>query len=158
MLMGEFPELIPAVKALASILGSDLKTVVLFGSRSRGQESRQSDYDLLIVAENLPLEPIARLGRIRTALAEMTLPINTVAKTPDELDHQLTPLLLDICVDGRCLFGEEFFEPRRAQALSALKASGLKRKWRGRTSSWSFDRPMNREWELDWEGFHELAR
>ena len=158
MVMLEFTELRPVVDTLKSHLGQDLRSVILFGSRARQQASGTSDYDVLIVADNLPQEPIARLRKIRLALAEVLIPVNTVTKTPEEMDRQLTPLLLDVCVDGQCLYGEDFFEPRRAKALAALKASGLKRKRRGKTSSWAFDKPADREWSLDWEGFRELAR
>jgi len=36
------------------LLGNNLKAIVLFGSRASGMAGKYSDYDFLIIAENLP--------------------------------------------------------------------------------------------------------
>ena len=38
------------------LFGNNLKSIVLFGSRARGMARKYSDYDLLVIAENLPLD------------------------------------------------------------------------------------------------------
>ncbi|MEM2732979.1 MAG: nucleotidyltransferase domain-containing protein, partial [Nitrososphaerota archaeon] len=50
------------ITALRRKLGEDLVSVVLFGSFARGDASRESDIDLLIVGDNLPQ---SRFDRIR---------------------------------------------------------------------------------------------
>ena len=81
---------------------------------------------------------------------------NTIAKTPSEVACNLTPLLLDVCVDGICLFGQDYFDPYRRKALQALQQSGLKRKREGRTWYWQFEQFPTRVWELTWDGYREL--
>ena len=145
------------VRELRNEFKKDLKTVVLFGSRARGEAVAQSDYDIFAVIENLPQEPIARLRRVRTTLLNCPVRVNVIAKTQEEMDKNLTPLLLEICVDGVCLAGDAFFESYRQKALAGLKEAGLRKKRTGKDWCWEFDSIPKREWELQWEGFRELA-
>jgi predicted nucleotidyltransferase len=91
------------VNALKALFGGHLKTVVLFGSRARGDASSQSDHDFLVVIEGLPSDPVLRARTVRRALLEEPFHANLISKTPHEIDLNLTPLLLDVCVDGICL-------------------------------------------------------
>jgi predicted nucleotidyltransferase len=92
------------LQALAGRFGSLLKTVVLFGSRARGEASPDSDHDIFVVAEDLPANPMARSRQLRGALiaclADLPGAINLHGKTPQEFEADLTPLSLEICVDG----------------------------------------------------------
>ncbi|HLB70164.1 MAG TPA: nucleotidyltransferase domain-containing protein, partial [Candidatus Methanoperedens sp.] len=38
------------------IIGKNLKAVILFGSRASGTAKKYSDYDILIIADDLPLD------------------------------------------------------------------------------------------------------
>jgi predicted nucleotidyltransferase len=145
------------VETLKSLFGDCLKTVVLFGSRARGDACSQSDHDFFVVIEGLPSDPVLRAGTVRRALMEAPFHANLLAKTPREIDLNLTPLLLDVCVDGICLYGEKYFETYRKKALKALRESGLERKQVGRELVWRFRRMPETEWELTWEGFRELS-
>jgi hypothetical protein len=78
-----------------------------------------------------------------------------VARTPDEMLANLSPLLVDVCADGQCLLGAEYFEPLRAKALAALAQSGLQRRRVGGTLMWVFPTPRLHDWRLDWDGFHD---
>lgn len=147
----------PLVESLMKTFGSRLKTVVLFGSRAREQSKEDSDHDIFLVIENLPNRPLERQKQIRTAIWDVPLRINTIAKTPEDVEKNLTPLILEVCVDGICLFGIDYFDPYRKKALDALKHSGLKRKWIAREGYWYFERIPSKEWELTWEGFRELS-
>lgn len=44
------------LQALTAAFGSRLKTIVLFGSRARGEAVPDSDHDIFVVAEDLPSE------------------------------------------------------------------------------------------------------
>jgi predicted nucleotidyltransferase len=145
------------VNQLGKAFGDRLKTVVLFGSRARGKSKKDRDHDIFLVIENLPKDPLRRQKEVRAAIRDIPLRINTIAKTPKEVDSNLTPLLLEICVDGVCLYGKDYFEPYRKKALRALKQAGLKRKRVGREWYWQFEKIPKREWELTWEGFREIA-
>jgi len=144
------------VNNLLNAFENRLKTVVLFGSQARGGARPESDYDVFLVIENLPDKPLERLRKIRKAIWDIPLRVNTIAKTPEELNANLTPLILKVCVDGDCLYGMDYFEPYREKAIKAINQSGLKRKRVCREWYWEFDKIPQKEWELTWEGFHEL--
>ena len=146
----------PLIDQLTAVFKDRLKAVVLFGSRSRGKVRDDRDHDIFMIIEDLPENPIMRQKKVRTAIWDLGLRINTIAKTPEEVESNLTPLLLEISIDGICLYGNEYFEPYRIKALRALEQSGLKRKRIGREWYWNFDRVPRREWEMTWEGFREL--
>ncbi len=145
------------ITQLRAAFGVRLKTVVLFGSRARKQSNNNSDHDIFIVIDDLPKRPFERLKQIRAAIWDVPLRINTIAKTPEEVKKNLTTLLLDVCVDGICLYGKDYFEPYRERALAGLKDSGLKRHWIGKEGYWKFEKFPTKDWELTWEGFRELS-
>ena len=146
----------PLIESLLDVFGNRLKSIVLFGSRARKQTKKDSDHDIFLAIENLPDKPLERQRQIRTAISDVPLRINTIAKTTEEIEKNFTPLILEICVDGICLYGKDYFEPYREKALNALKQSGLTRKRIGQEWYWHFDRIPKKEWELTWEGFREL--
>jgi len=151
----------PIVQALEDRFGEQLKTVVLFGSQVRGEAKPHSDHDLFVVIEELPQDPVARSRMVRTALLPVLEllpgPIGFVAKTPSEVQDALTPLLLDVCTEGVCLYGTSYFEPRRQKALKALQQSNLHRRKIGGSLMWLFPKVPTSAWELSWEGYHEIS-
>jgi hypothetical protein len=147
------------IEQLVSVFDTRLKCALLFGSRARGDYGSHSDHDIFLVIESLPGEPLDR----RRVLASATLPVLTripegiriIAKTPAEVDANLTPMLLDICIDGKCLWGESFWNPYRERALAALHSSGMQRHKIDGGFFWAFPTAITANWELDWSGFHE---
>jgi predicted nucleotidyltransferase len=59
------------VHALERRFGSDLVSVVLFGSRARGEAGPESDIDVLIVARGLPRQRWDRYGGLRDLAREV---------------------------------------------------------------------------------------
>ncbi|MCK4263700.1 MAG: nucleotidyltransferase domain-containing protein [Candidatus Aminicenantes bacterium] len=147
----------PLIGHLLDAFGSRLKAVVLFGSRARKQSKEDSDHDIFLAIENLPDNQLERQKEIRKAIWDVPIRINTISKTPEEIERNLTPLMLEVCVDGICLYGNDYFEPYMEKALDALRNSGLTRKRVGREWYWHFDKIPRKEWELTWRGFHELS-
>ncbi|MEK6630818.1 MAG: nucleotidyltransferase domain-containing protein [Acidobacteriota bacterium] len=149
----------PVVDHLRAQLGTRLLAIVLFGSRARGDARPDSDIDLLVVADGLARDPISRLTELRRPLAGLvsTLPgsLGLVARTPSEVESNLSPLLIDVCAEGICLFGDEYFEPLRTLALRALDQSGLQRQSVAGTLMWVFPHARTPNWRLDWDGFHD---
>jgi len=148
------------IKALEDTFADRLQTVVLFGSQARGEAKPESDHDLCVVIAGLPAEPVARQRTVRTVLLpildRLPGPISFVAKTPQEVAANLTPLMLDVCVDGICLYGASYFEPYRQKAIAALRQSNLRRERLGGTLMWVFPQlPAVTNWELSWEGYFE---
>lgn len=147
------------IQALTDKYGSRLKTVVLFGSQARGEARPDSDHDIFVVIEDLPVDPVKRQREVRSVLLSILdkLPgsISFVSKTPEEVNHSLTGVLLDICVDGICLYGDSFFETYRQKALTALRQAGWQRRRLAGTWMWVFPRLCAGNWELSWEGYRE---
>lgn len=148
----------PLLNRLLETFGENLKAAVLFGSRARGRVKNSADHDIFLVVEGLPADPLLRVRTIRKAIWDLDLNVNTIAKTPKEFSANLTPLFLEIAMDGICLYGENYFEPYRVKAKCAAAQGGLKRVWVGKEWHWEFDRVLDREWELSWDGFRELQR
>jgi predicted nucleotidyltransferase len=147
------------LQALSKAFGASLKTVVLFGSRARQDATPDSDHDIFIIVAGLPANPLGRHRQVREALRECLadLPgtLNLRSKTPSEFEADLAPLYLDICVDGICLFGREYFEPFRQKALTALASSRMQRKRVGRSLYWMLPEEAAHQWELTWDGYRE---
>jgi len=145
--------------ALRLAFGEDLRCVVLFGSRARGEAHAQSDHDLLVVANGLPKDPVKRQRALTAPLVsvldQVPGPVAFVGKTAEEFEADISPLVLDACVDGVCLWGETYFGPWRRKALLSLRDSGLVRERLGRTRMWLFPGKAPRDWELTWEGYRE---
>jgi predicted nucleotidyltransferase len=149
----------PLVGALADRFGDRLKMIVLFGSRSRNEARPDSDHDIFAVIDGLPKDPLARQRDVTMALLPelVNLPerLSVIAKTSQELMSNLTPLVVDVCVDGVCLHGQNYFDTLRAMALQALRDSGLRRRRVAGDWMWSFPRIPKTNWELTWEGYRE---
>ena len=149
------------LRVLKEAFGDRLKTVVLFGSQARDEGRPGSDHDLYLVIEDLAEKPLARLREVRMPLLPILhrLPgaIGFIAKTPEEFEENLTPLLLDVCADGICLYGEDYFEPFRRRALAAIEEAGLQRTRSGNSWKWTFPKISDRNWELTWDGYREFS-
>jgi len=142
---------------LKKAYGSGLKSVVLFGSHARGEARLESDRDILLIIEGVERNPLKRMRSIRSLVLDMPLPFNFVTKTPAELAENLTPLLLDICVDGKVIHDDGFFETHRKKGREALKQAKMRRRRVGRELSWQFERLPGKEWELTWDGYREFT-
>jgi predicted nucleotidyltransferase len=146
------------VDRLSRAFGPRLKAVVLFGSHARRQAREDSDHDLFLVIEALPKPPMERVREIRTVIWDAPLRVNTIAKTPEEVEENLTPMLLEIGMDGVCLFGDAYFKNFRDKVTSAVRQAKLRRSRVGKEWYWQFEEIPAREWEISWEGFRELDR
>ena len=117
--------IVTAGDAWSTLLGSRLRSLVLFGSLARGQGTARSDVDLLVIADDLPRSLVERrrplLAAWSEARARHALPAvewNLVTKTPEEARHH-SPLYLDIVEDGILLVDRgRFFET----VLDAMRA------------------------------------
>jgi predicted nucleotidyltransferase len=103
------------------------KAIILFGSRARGDADRFSDYDLLVVADDLPADYWQRLD----VLWEDKPPlVDALGFTEEELSAFLhRGLILDALLEGRPLVGDIQTWRRRAQRY--LQEHGLVKKWFG---------------------------
>ena len=99
------PNLCTLVEHLRQHLGKRLDAVVLFGSQARGEATEESDWDLLIIVEDLPRSPLARQRLwLSVAPREWVVWAAPLLRTPEEWYGRVTPLSLDIALDGNILY------------------------------------------------------
>lgn len=94
------------IRRLPSDIGK-IHSVVLFGSRARGDNAPYSDVDVLVVAESLPEREFARrrlaVEAAKPIFLEKYVGISAVLMTRDEvLDglESFNPLILEMAKDG----------------------------------------------------------
>jgi hypothetical protein len=124
------------------------------GSQARGDARPGSDHDLLMIVDDLPRAPVMRARVLGAPLLPIldSLPghLGLVGKTPEEVEADLTPLLLDVSADGIPLDGSAYFEPFRQRAQAGLRRSGLERRRIGDRLMWVFPDLRSGTWELRW--------
>lgn len=142
------------VQALRQGLSGDLMAVVLFGSRARGEADPESDWDLLVVARNLPEKPLQRHFRVKTLLPDAWRGrVAVLAKTPAEFEARLPALYLDIALDGVVLYDTGGYIAQRLAYLRDLLARrGLQRTQAGPELTWRWRQPPELTWALEWDG------
>ncbi len=141
------------VAALKQGLGDSLVSVVLFGSRARGEADEASDWDLLVIARYLPDKVMDR-----HLLLKQMLPVTwrggiaTLAKTPQEFEARLPGLYLDIALDGLVLYDTgEYITERLARLRRLVQKQGLHRESTERDLIWRWQRFPGFNWSLEWE-------
>jgi len=106
-----------------------LVALVLFGSKARDDGGEHSDWDLLLVANNLPPDLFER----RIFLKRLLSPghrgrVSILARTPQEFENHVSSLCLDIATDGRILYERQGYAANRLGALrSAMRKAGFVR-------------------------------
>ncbi len=146
------------IQEYKNYLGDKLIAVVLFGSRARGDYKEKSDFDILIIASNLPERYLERMGYIREPLINLDENVSIIAKTPEEFDSFFPSLYLDIALDGKLLLDKDgFMESRLEKIKEIIKASALKRVENEGEFIWKWNSPKKPGWELDWGGLVEVT-
>lgn len=109
------------LSALQQGLGDSPVAVVLFGSRARGEADANSDWDLLVIAHDLPEKPFQRHLHLKQMLpADWRGQVAVLAKTPAEFESYLTSLFLDIALDGIILHDTQGYMTGRLAHLRRL--------------------------------------
>ena len=140
------------VTALQEGLGERLVAVVLYGSRARGQAREVSDWDLFIVATDLPAQLWDRHILLKRFLpAAYRGAVSLLAKTPQEFEEKISSLYLDIAQDGQILFDPQGYAHRRLADLQHLMAEkGLYRKQSSGGEVWRWRQKPRQPWVLEW--------
>ncbi len=150
----ELTALSPVVEALRNGLGDALLAVVLFGSRARGKAGPDSDWDLLVIVENLPDSPWQRQKQMLALLPqEWRHQVNVLAYTSAEWFARVTPLALDIALDGIVLYDSThtLFSARLSALRRQLSDLGLERQAIGEDEwVWLWRGEPQRHWKLEW--------
>jgi predicted nucleotidyltransferase len=143
-----------AVWTLQETLGKRLVAVVLFGSRARGDAQETSDWDLLVIAEDLPQRVLERqllLGQI--VFKKCDGAISILAKTPQEFEASVPSLYLDIALDGQILYDPRGYAAEKLATVRRLiERLGLCRESTEAGDLWRWEKKPAGAWALRWEG------
>jgi len=145
------------VAALQAALGDRLVAVVLFGSRACGEAREDSDWDVLVIAEGLPEDPLERRQFLRQLLPRTCrLVVSFLARTPQEFEDHLPSLYLDIALDGRILYDPKGYAARRLAILRQLiEEAGLFRERTPAGDLWRWKNPPRGHWIMSWDKISE---
>jgi predicted nucleotidyltransferase len=134
-------------------LGDRLVAVVLFGSRARGDADEDSDWDLLLIAKELPQKPFQRHLRLKRLLPPLWRgKVALIAKTPEEFESHVSDLFLDMALDGIILYDtDEYMAERLAYLRRLIQEQGLRREQEGKELIWRWEEFPGFDWSLDWE-------
>ncbi|MEA3342015.1 MAG: nucleotidyltransferase domain-containing protein [Chloroflexota bacterium] len=140
------------VAALKRELGDDLVAVVIFGSRARGEANEASDWDLLVVAHNLPKRTLERHVRLKKSLpVAWRGQTSILSKTLEEFESYLPSLFLDIALDGVVLYDPDGYVSNRLSELKRMiEKRGLRRERVQNDLVWRWDRFPGFGWSLEW--------
>lgn len=141
------------VDSLRRALGERLLSVVLFGSRARGDAVETSDWDMLVIARDLPDKPLVRRFYLKQLLPSSCRgAVSILARTPSEFRSQLPSLYLDIALDGRVLYDPTGYMTTELAALKQLMTRvGLYRETTAAGDNWLWqDGPID-DWRQGWQ-------
>lgn len=146
-------QLQPVVAALQEALSDDLIALVLFGSRARGDAQPESDWDLLLIARELPVRAFARHLYLKRSLpAAWRGQVSILAKTVAEFETAIPPLFLDIALDGVILYDPTNYALNRFRYLKRLlQQKGLFRQQQGKELTWHWQNFPGLNWQVAWE-------
>ncbi len=141
------------VDALKGGLGEQLVALVLFGSRARGDANEESDWDLFLIARDLPEGTLKRHFYLKAMLHDAWRGrVSVLAKTPAEFEARLPALYLDIALDGVVLYDTDKYMTERLNALRALlEQRGLHRERTQREMLWHWEEFPGLSWSLEWD-------
>jgi len=112
------------VEACKKKLGESLVSIVLFGSRVKGYARKDSDYDLLIIAKNLP-DIKERLNLLEEEESKIwdkyKIKISSLLLEEEEIFSPVNPLLFGVLSGYKVLFGEENFKKNLQQAKAWIE-------------------------------------
>jgi len=147
-------ELAPVVESLQRTLSDQLLALVLFGSRGRGDAEADSDWDILLIAEELPAGLLQRHFFVKRALPdEWRGRIALLAKTREESEGGFPSLYLDIGQDDLILHDPQGYAAQRLGRIRELTSlAQLSRERPGRGWAWRWEKPPRGDWRIDWEG------
>lgn len=150
--------LAPVVEALRAALGEQLIALVLFGSRARAEADETSDWDLLLIAGELPAGRLKRHFALKRALPQdWRGQTALLAKTPAEFEAHLPALYLDIAQDGIILYDSQRYAADKLARIRIRQAeAGLQRQRQGDDLIWTWTTPPVGPWRVEWEGVHGI--
>ncbi|BAI61683.1 putative nucleotidyl transferase [Methanocella paludicola SANAE] len=85
----------------------DVEAIYLFGSVARGNYRKESDYDILVLVNDLPDNKIKRISRIRYGLlGKIKRPLELFILGTDELEFS-SPFLYEVYHNHKQIYGKD---------------------------------------------------
>jgi predicted nucleotidyltransferase len=90
---------------LKQLYGDNLHSVILYGSLARGEETEESDIDLIVVLKEMGdfWEEVRRIDELESSLEEKNsfgVLISAIPLSLKEMGETVTPLLLNVRKEG----------------------------------------------------------
>ncbi len=136
------------LELLLEHFGERLISLVIFGSVARGESTKESDLDLLIIIDGLPRSRLKRQElfidveeRIEHKVRKMEsmgwrIDFSPILKTPEEAS-KMTPLYLDMVEDALIIYDKDrFFEKILLRLMGRLRDLRAERVMVGRLWYW----------------------
>lgn len=148
------------IDCLRDYFGTNLVSVVSFGSRARGEAKAASDYDLFLVAGELPKRPLERNRFVRKSVfLKFDERISIHAKTKDEFENGFPPLYLDLGVDGQILYDTDNYMHTKLYRIQQIIAeAGLYRIKKSGYYVWEWKKQPDKGWSVTWGGYDDGPR
>ncbi len=130
------------IEEMKRYFGSELVSVVLFGSQARGTADEHSDIDLVVIVEGMSPEWGEQkeiILELKTSPKLTALPVSIILKSPDVVKASLDtiqPLLFGILKSYRVLYDPEGFFETQAQI------------YRERMQEWDVQEIGDHVWEV----------
>jgi predicted nucleotidyltransferase len=99
-------DIIDAFKAdLKQLYGDNLHSVILYGSLARGEETEESDIDLIVVLKEMTdfWKEVRRIDELESSLEEKNsfgILISAIPLSLQDMGETVTPLLLNVRKEG----------------------------------------------------------
>lgn len=95
------------VRSIRKVYGDNV-TIILFGSRARGDHSLKSDFDILVITET-PGDILGNIVKIRRSLGAKTFAIDIVVIKPEDMTNPVVKRMMEnirVLYDGLGIFSE----------------------------------------------------
>ena len=141
------------IEELKEKLTDSLVAVVLFGSRARGDAHEESDWDVLVIAHDLPDRLFRRYTFLKAQLSpRWRAAISLVAKTPEEFEGSLPAFYLDIALDGIVLYDpHHYMQDKLTRLQTLIRKNGLRREKIEGSFAWQWDKFPGFGWSIEWD-------
>jgi len=146
----------PLIEVFERQLGEGLISLVLFGSQARGGGSKKSDWDLFLLAKDLPDHPFERQIFLRKTIPKrFPFWVSIYGKTIEEFERDFPAVYLDIAMDGLILFDRNGYVLEKLKKIQDLiKKAGLRRIRKHGSLSWKWGEKPDFGWRIDWSGVY----
>ncbi len=96
------------IRSIRKVYGDNI-TIILFGSRARGDHSLRSDFDILVITET-PGDILENIVRIRRSIGKKTFAIDIIVIKPEDITNPVIERMMKnmrVLYDGLGVFSKK---------------------------------------------------